>query len=69
MKTKLLKIVNPLLAVLFIVIVTAALLHETISSENYKFFHVLPGFLFSFLVLVHFFLNFGWVKSQIRKKK
>ena len=68
---KLLKILNPILALTFLAAAIAIALLRTnaISSSEvnnivYKF-HEIGGQIFILLVILHIILNWNWVKSQI----
>lgn len=71
MKTaRVLRIVNVILAVDFLIIAFTAIFHELIIPTGYYGqFHALPGFLFIILVLIHIILNRKWIKSNYLKKK
>lgn len=69
-KNQLLKIVNVLIGLDFLLIVTAAILHDIfIPMGIYETIHVIPGFVFAGLIMIHVFLNRSWIKSQYFKKK
>ena len=69
-KAGLLKVVNILLAVDFLIIAGTAILHEIIIETGYySQVHALPGFIFIALVALHLFLNWNWVKATYLKKK
>ena len=69
-KTDLLKVINILLAIDFVIIAGTAILHGIIINTGYyRQLHAYPGFLFIALVTVHLFLNWNWVKATYLKKK
>lgn len=69
-KTGLLKVINILLAVDFLIIAGTAVSHGIlIETGYYRQFHAYPGFLLIALVAVHLFLNWNWVKITYLKKK
>ncbi len=68
--TSVLRVVNLILAVDFLIIAVTAIFHELIIPTGYYGqFHALPGFLFLALVIIHTFLNRKWIKSNYFKKK
>lgn len=67
-KAKLLRIVNLLLPLNFLLIVTTAVFHESIRYELYEKIHALPGFIFTLLVITHIILNFNWIKKTYLSK-
>lgn len=69
-KTTLLKIINPLLALLFITQALSGIFHDylmEVSYETFEIIHGIGGYVFVFLVVVHFTLNWNWVKSTFFK--
>jgi len=69
-KADLLKILNIILALDFIIIAGTALLRNfIIETGYYRQFHAYPGFLLIALVAVHLFLNWNWVKNTYFRKK
>ena len=56
-KALLLKIVNPLLAIAFIVMAGTAVFHHQIPSEVYHSVHPAAGFTFTLLAGIHIILN------------
>lgn len=68
MKSKILKIINPIMAILFLLVLSAAVFHKQIPHDSYELLHVIPGFLLSACIILHFILNWGWVKQQLKKK-
>ncbi len=68
-KAQTLKILNPIIAVLFVSQAVTAIAHESIPYEVYKVVHGAGGFLFVLLVALHITLNWSWVKATFLKKK
>ena len=69
-KTDLLKVINIILALDFLIIAGTALSHDIIVETGfYRQFHAYPGYLLITLVAVHLFLNWNWVKATYLKKK
>ena len=69
-KSALLKIVNPLLILLFITQALSGILHDylmEVSYETFEIIHGIGGYVFVFLVVVHVTLNWNWVKSTFFK--
>ena len=71
-KTVLLKIINPILALLFITQALSGIFHNFLMEVSYEAFEVIHefgGYIFVFLVVVHFTLNWNWIKSTFLKRK
>lgn len=67
---RLLKVVNVLLALDLIIIVTAAILKGLLIPRGlYLYFHVLPGFIFVALVILHIGLNRKWIINTYFNKR
>jgi hypothetical protein len=62
MKNALLKIVNPLLGVLFINQVLMGLLYDILPRKMFEFFHGGGGIVFAVLAILHIILNWSWIK-------
>ena len=65
----LLKILNPVLAVLFFNQVISAMMHGILSRALYGFLHEAGGKLFTLAVILHIILNWSWIKANYFKKK
>ncbi len=59
-----LKILNPILLVLFISQAITGLFHGKISHETFEIFHEGGGKILIGLIVLHFILNFNWVKAN-----
>jgi hypothetical protein len=59
-----LKILNPILLVLFISQTITALFHDEISYKVFQIFHKGGGFVLLAFIAAHFVLNFNWVKAN-----
>jgi hypothetical protein len=59
-----LKILNPILLVLFISQAVTGLFHEKISADAFEFFHEGGGMILIVLILLHIILNFNWFKAS-----
>ena len=69
-KTDLLKVINIILALDFLIIAGTALSRDfIIDTGYYRQFHAYPGFLLIALVATHLFLNWKWVKTTYFKTK
>jgi len=70
MKTNtLLKIVNPVLAVVFLFQIISGLMHGVIPRELFETIHGSSAGILMFCVIIHLFLNWNWVKSNFFKQK
>jgi K+ transporter len=64
-----LKIVNPILMLVFITLATSGIFHEAISYEIFHNIHPVLGFTFIALAFLHLSLNYSWIKQNITRKK
>ena len=62
------KILNPILAVLFINQAVTALFSDYLPHEAFEIFHQFGGFVLLGLIAVHFILNFNWVRANYFSK-
>jgi len=70
MKNKALKIINPILFVLFaLALVAMVLMQLELGSRFIYNLHVISGGLFFALGIVHLILNWGWVRNSFFKRK
>lgn len=67
-KQNLLKIVNSIMALMFIGLVTTALLDDVIPYDIYVKVHPVFGYIFTGCVICHVILNWAWIKANIVKK-
>ena len=67
-KTKTLKILNPLLAVLVLNQPLSIYLYEATHHEAFEFLHVGGGVLLVIGAALHLILNWGWVKVNFLPK-
>lgn len=65
MKIKALKIVNSILALLFILILISLIWYKTTDSGSAVEMHEICGLLFALFALVHIWLNRIWIKANI----
>lgn len=68
-RNALLKILNPILAVLFVNQVTTGALHGYLSEEAYEILHEGSGVVFAVAALLHVIMNWNWVKANFLKGK
>ena len=64
-----LKVINLILVVLFVSQAVTALFHARISHDAFEFFHEGGGTILIGLIIVHFILNFNWVKANYFPKQ
>ncbi len=77
MKNTALKFINPILATLFLLTIIVAGLYKFgpaawRGTETLAVMHQLSGILFFFVALIHIYLNWAWIKTNIfgiKKKK
>jgi Domain of unknown function (DUF4405) len=67
-KTKALKIINPILAILILNQPLSGLLLSVTHWEFFEDLHVICGVLLFVFAVVHVMLNWKWVTSTYRKK-
>jgi hypothetical protein len=63
------KILNPILLVLFINQAVSVVFREHFTRETFRIFHMSAGAILLILLLVHFILNFNWVKANYLPKQ
>lgn len=68
MKKFILKVINPIIALLLLSQVFSALLHGALSHELFEKVHKTGGFLLFLGAVIHLLLNWGWVKATYFKK-
>ena len=59
-----LKILNPCMAMLAVNQAVTALLSDNLSPETFEIFHKGGGAILLTCIVVHFTLNFDWVKTN-----
>ena len=73
LKQKLLRVLNVILFLDFLILVIAQIIYqyhpELNGEEGVLEFHEIGGYLFVILVVIHFILNFSWIKNAYFKKK
>ncbi len=71
-KNKVLKIINPILAILVLYQVITGSMHEVIPKESFEAVHVSGGVALVVFVIIHLLLNWNWVRASFfgsRNKK
>ena len=68
-RKRILKIVNTLLAILFLNMAMTGLLNDYIPYDIYQTLHGQAGKFFVLLAIAHLALNWNWVKLNYFKKK
>ncbi len=63
-KNTLLKIVNPILGVLFLNQALTGFFHHSLSHKSFELLHEGGAIALLTLTLAHIYLNWGWVKSN-----
>ncbi|MBN2804693.1 MAG: DUF4405 domain-containing protein [Deltaproteobacteria bacterium] len=66
-KQKMLKIVNPILALDFLMLALSGIFHEMVPYEIFEKAHPLLGFTLVILVTTHIILNWSWIASSMKK--
>lgn len=64
-KTRLLRIVNPIIGILLIGQAGSGIFHEVIPYEVFEKVHGTAGYLFVAGVTVHIILNWSWIKTNL----
>ena len=67
-KNTALKILNPILLILLVNQAATVLLRPKLSHEIFESLHKGGGAIFIALAILHFILNFNWVKASYFKK-
>ena len=67
-RNDMLKIVNPVLAVLLINQLFTALLHDLLPKEVFEVLHGGGGITLAVVATIHIILNWNWVKANFLKK-
>jgi hypothetical protein len=68
-KQKILKILNPVIALLFLTVISTALCRNLIPFSVYEYVHMLPGLTLGVLIPFHVFLNKSWIENTYFKKR
>ncbi len=67
-RTNMLKYINPVIAILIVSQLLSALSKDILPDEVFEVWHKGGGILLLIGVLLHLFLNWGWVKSTYFKR-
>jgi hypothetical protein len=67
-KATLLKIVNIIVALLFIVQAGSGIGHSVLPDQVFAI-HGTTGLVFAFFVVLHVILNWAWIRSNVFKKR
>ena len=67
-RNSILKILNPILAILLLNQILTGILHDAIPKEVYEFFHEGGGISLTLAAVLHVILNWNWVKANFYKK-
>ncbi len=68
MKNSMLKIINPILAVLLVNQALTGLLHDMMPDEAFEFVHEGGGIVLVIASILHVILNWNWIKSTYLRK-
>lgn len=67
-KSMVLKVINALLFISFVLQTGTGLFHSKLSHEVYKWAHERNGILLLILGINHLFLNWNWIRNSYFKK-
>lgn len=67
-KAKMLKIVNPLMSIVFLSLAGTGLFQSVLPYEFFHMVHGKLGYTFVVLVAAHIYLNWNWFKNILFKK-
>ena len=67
-KLTVLKFINVVLFILFLSQAITGTGHEVVPGKIFEILHMKGGIVLIILILVHFTLNWGWVKSSYFRK-
>jgi hypothetical protein len=70
-KPLMLKVVNPLVGLAFVLLVGGAIGYKAglIGYSHFTRVHPIVGFIFAALIILHIILNWGWIKMNFLPKK
>ena len=64
-RNTILKILNPVLAVLLLNQVITAIFHDALPHKVFEIVHMGSGFVLAFVATLHLILNWNWVKASL----
>ena len=64
-----LKVLNPILGLLFISQAATGILHDLLPHEVFEISHGVGGLLLVIAAVIHVILNWSWVKATFLKRK
>ncbi|HOK09423.1 MAG TPA: hypothetical protein PLT82_07505 [Candidatus Hydrogenedens sp.] len=67
-KATMLKVINPILLLLFINQASTGLFHHSLSHKMFEVLHEGGGIVLIIVSLLHLILNWGWVRSTFLKR-
>lgn len=68
MKSKWLKILNPILGLAFVFQIAVGFSSDIISIKNFELLHETGAIFLMICVIVHIYLNLNWIKANYFKK-
>ena len=68
-KATFLKVINPILAIAFLLQILSVILKNQISFEIFHIIHGVGGMALTIGGLIHLILNWNWIKSTYFEKK
>lgn len=66
-RSNMLKVLNPILAVLFLNQILTGAFHGALPHEAFEILHEVSGFVLAGVVVLHVILNWNWVKANFFK--
>ena len=63
-----LKMVNPILGILFVNQIVTGLIHGRLSYETYEVLHGGGGILLALVAVLHVILNWNWIRASYCRK-
>lgn len=68
-RNAMLKILNPLLGILFVNQMLTGIFNEALPHEAFEIMHEGCGFVLAVVALLHVILNWNWVKANFKKSR
>ena len=63
-RNRLLKVLNPVLAILFVNQILTGMFADALPREGFEILHKGGGFLFALVGIIHVVLNWGWIQMN-----